>query len=468
MLINLHKKIMHKFTVKDFPGLDLGDIRRDNRFVEIINNINDSPGSSIPQLNESWYDTKATYSFFNNEDITLDALKQGIAGFGSTQIEGSNKVLIAHDMSNISYNDLQAAGLGYLDNKTGRGIMCYSSIAIDLDGTPRALMHQHTWTRPLEDLGKAKKRKSTDFEDKETFEWKRGITEVNKTLGDEIEKIHVCDRGADIYDLFFCAFENNTDLLVRSIHNRGLSDGSHLWDAVSKQPVASTVTIEIPDKTGKKRVGIDVEVRYYHAEIMRPKANKSEYESVEINAIELKQISKLEEWQEESVHWKLLTTINVETVADALLCVKWYCYRWLIERFHYVLKSGTKIEELQLKQAESLQKAIHLYSIAAMRIMQMVYLSRVSPKVSCEIVLTKEQWIVLYMLIHKTKEVPKESPCINEAVRWISRLGGHLGRKQDGEPGLKTVWRGYKKLCDATELYDIMIMQKIWVRDSCF
>ena len=55
---------MHNLTVKDFPGLDLGDIRRDNRFVEIINNINRSPGSSIPQLNESWYDTKATYSFF--------------------------------------------------------------------------------------------------------------------------------------------------------------------------------------------------------------------------------------------------------------------------------------------------------------------------------------------------------------------------------------------------------------------
>lgn len=57
-----------------------------------------------------------------------------------------------------------------------------------------------------------------------------------------------------------------------------------------------------------------------------------------------------------------------------------HCYRWLIERFHYVLKSGTRIEELQLKQAGSLQKAIHVYSVAGMRIMQMLHQSRVSPK----------------------------------------------------------------------------------------
>lgn len=448
---------MHKLTVKDFPKLDLGDDRRDNRFVTIINNINENPGASIPGFSDSWYEAKSTYNLCKNKDITLDAIKQGLASWGHSQIKDTNKILIAHDMSNISYNNLKAEGLGYLDNKEGRGILCYSSIAIDLDGIPRALLHQQTWTRPLEDLGKAKKRKHAKFENKETFEWKRGITEVNKTLGSEVEKIHICDRGADIYDLFFCAFETNTDLLVRSIHNRGLSDGSHLWDTVSKQPVAGIVTIEIPDKTGKRREAIEVEVRKYHAEILRPTANKSEYESVELNAIELRQISELKEWQEESLHWQLLTTINVETVTDAMQCVKWYCYRWLIERFHYVLKSGTKIEALQLKQAESLQKAIHIYSIAAMRIMQMVYFSRVNPEVNCEIVLTNEQWVVLYMLIHKQKEIPKEPPSINEAVRWIGRLGGHLGRKQDGEPGLKAVWKGYKKLCDATIIYNVMV-----------
>ncbi|MBN8785611.1 MAG: hypothetical protein J0I84_08365 [Terrimonas sp.] len=39
---------------------------------------------------------------------------------------------------------------------------------------------------------------------------------------------------------------------------------------------------------------------------------------------------------------------------------------------------------------------------------------------------------------------------------WIGRLGGHLGRKSDGPPGLKTVWLGYQQLCHAASVYELM------------
>ncbi|MDQ3682102.1 MAG: IS4 family transposase [Bacteroidota bacterium] len=447
---------MHHITVKDFPGLDFGDVRRNNRFVSILNNISKQPGSSIPKQNEGWYDTKATYSFYSNEDVTLSSLQQAIASFGCTQVEGLPRVLVAHDISNISYNDLQAEGLGYLANKDGRGIICYSSIAISDDGVPLSLLYQHSWTRPEEELGKASRRKTTPFEQKESYEWYKGMSEVNKHLDNNIQKIHIADREADIYELFFSAYEPNTDLLIRSHHNRQLSDGSHLWEAVSQQPLAAAIELQIPDKTGKKRTGIEVEVRYHPVEILRPIRSNNRYESVELTAIEIKQTGEKKDGQEESLHWKLLTSVSVSTVTEALGCVRWYCYRWLIERFHYVLKSGTRIEELQLKEAGSLQKAIHVYSLAAMRIMQMVYQSRVTPQLSCEVVLTKQQWIVLYMLIHKKSDLPAKPPTLGEAVKWIGKLGGHLGRKSDGPPGLKTVWLGYQRICDAANVYEIL------------
>ena len=452
---------MHKITVKDFPVLHFGDIRRNSRFVSILNNMSSQPGSSIPRQNKNWYDTKAHYSFFRNEDVTVASLEEAIAGLGCKQTEGLQRVLIAHDISNISFNNLQADDLGYLDNKDGRGILCYSSIAISDEGTPLSLIYQHTWTRSEEDLGKAKRRKATPFEQKETYEWYKGMTEVNKHLGQDIQKIHVADRGADIYELFFSAYEANTDLLIRSQHNRNLSDGSHLWEAISAQPLAATAVLHIPDKTGKKRTPIEVEVRYHQVEILRPARSNNQYESVTLTAIEIKQTTEKEEWQEEALHWKLLTTLTVNTVTEALQCVQWYCYRWLIERFHYVLKSGTKIEKLQLKDAAPLQKAIHVHSIVAMRIMQMVYQSRITPELSCEVVLSKEQWIVLYMLIHKKAEIPKKPPTLGEAVKWIGRLGGHLGRKSDGPPGLKTVWLGYQQLCEAVNVYEILNNQNL-------
>jgi hypothetical protein len=451
---------MHRVTVKDFPDLDLGDIRRNERFVSIINNISSNPGSSIPLQNSNWYSTKATYEFYKNEDVSIGALQQIIGKYGRNQVEGK-EVLIAHDFCQISYNDSSAEGLGYLAHTEGRGIIAYNSIAITHDGIPLSLLYQHSFVRPLEEMGKTKLRKETAYEDKESYHWYKGIATVNELLGNEVHKIHIADREADIYELFFCAYENNTDLLIRAKHNRKLNDKSALWDAVAEQPVAATTLLDIPDKTGKKQVGIEVEVRYHQVEILRPKTSKNQYSSVAMTAIELKQISPKQAWQQEILHWKLLTTISVNTVAEALQCVRWYCYRWLIERFHYVLKSGTQIEELQLQQAVSLQKAIHLYSIAAMRIMQLVYQSRQTPDVSCELVLTKEQWSVLYVLTHKTSKLPDEPPSLGEAVRWIGKLGGHLGRKSDGPPGLKVVWTGYRRLCDAASIYEIMSLQNL-------
>lgn len=38
---------------------------------------------------------------------------------GAKQLSGKTQVLIVHDISNISYNDLQAEGLEYLNNKRG-------------------------------------------------------------------------------------------------------------------------------------------------------------------------------------------------------------------------------------------------------------------------------------------------------------------------------------------------------------
>ena len=78
--------------------------------------------------------------------------------YGAKQVSDKMQLLILQDISNISYNDLQSEGLGYLDNKEGRGILCYSSMAATTEGLPLSLLYQHTWVRPLEELGKSKKR----------------------------------------------------------------------------------------------------------------------------------------------------------------------------------------------------------------------------------------------------------------------------------------------------------------------
>ncbi len=450
---------MHKINLRDFPSLDLGDIRRNERFVTIIENITAQPGSSIPKQSESWYDTKATYEFFKNERVSLGCLQKVIGEYGANQLANLQEVLIVHDTSNISFNELQAEGLGYLDSKLGRGIMCHSSIAVSTEGLPLSLIHQHTWTRPLENLEQPEKvKQSRRFEDKESYRWYQGISQVNKLLATEVKKVHIADREADIYELFFCAYETNTELLIRSHYNRNLSDGSQLWEAVGAAKQKGEITLSIPDEKGRNAQAVKASVRYESVEILRPSKSKVTYECVELTAIEVKQV---ESNAPHGIHWKLLTTLDVKDLADVLKYIKWYCYRWLIERFHYVLKSGTKIEDLQLKQASSLQKAIALYSIAGFRIMQLVYQSRIYPDISCKLVLTDAQWKVLYMLIHQSGKYPSQTPTLSEAVMWIGQLGGHLGRKSDGPPGLQTIWLGYQRICDAATVYELLNKQNL-------
>jgi hypothetical protein len=42
------------------------------------------------------------------------------------------------------------------------------------------------------------------------------------------------------------------------------------------------------------------------------------------------------------------------------------------------------------------------------------------------------------------------------AVCWIAKLGGFLGRKGDGEPGAKVLWRGFRRLLDLTLMWDTL------------
>jgi hypothetical protein len=51
------------------------------------------------------------------------------------------------------------------------------------------------------------------------------------------------------------------------------------------------------------------------------------------------------------IRWLLLTTLAIDSFEQAWQCVRWYSFRWLIERFHFIFKSGCRIEQLQLETA---------------------------------------------------------------------------------------------------------------------
>jgi hypothetical protein len=61
------------------------------------------------------------------------------------------------------------------------------------------------------------------------------------------------------------------------------------------------------------------------------------------------------------------------------------------------------------------------------------------------------------MRIHKTTRFPETLPSVRQVVRWIAQLGGFLGRKSDGEPGITVIWRGWQRLQDFADAWLVIV-----------
>ena len=95
-----------------------------------------------------------------------------------------------------------------------------------------------------------------------------------------------------------------------------------------------------------------------------------------------------------------------------------------------------------------MEKALATYAIVAWRLLWLTYEARKNPEKRIDEVLEEQEWQVLYLATQKQKQLPMVIPTLREGVRQIASKGGFLGRKGDGEPGVKTLWRGWQRLED--------------------
>ena len=72
-------------------------------------------------------------------------------------------------------------------------------------------------------------------------------------------------------------------------------------------------------------------------------------------------------------------------------------------------------------------------------------LGRHAPDTPATVLLSAEEIDVLQARFAKKSE-RDTTPTIRQAMLWIGRLGGHLGRQRDTLPGVRTLWRGWRDL----------------------
>ena len=141
------------------------------------------------------------------------------------------------------------------------------------------------------------------------------------------------------------------------------------------------------------------------------------------------------------LEWLLLCDQPVPDFAQALNCARQYASRWLIEDFHKALKTSLGAEKLQLQTAARLFAAVALLSVVALALVDLREKSRLEPNLPAEAAdLTDTELRVLRYQSRRPLDT------VRAVYLALVALGGHLGRKGDGQPGWQTLWLGRRSL----------------------
>jgi hypothetical protein len=202
--------------------------------------------------------------------------------------------------------------------------------------------------------------------------------------------------------------------------------------------------IDVPRKQGERPRKARVEVRASRVTVLPPQHSRGLH-PVTINVLWVHEPRPPK--GVEALDWLLSTTLPIATAAERAEVVRLYKLRWRIEEFHLALKSGCHIEKTQLKTAERIQSLLPFFCATAARLVQLTYWARTEPRAPCTVALSELEWTVAWRFTHRAP-VPAglATPTIAEAVRMIGRMGGHLGRKGDGMPGVRSLWKGWRDL----------------------
>ena len=429
-----------------FGHATLPDERLKKRAVKFLVDKVQHPSRSVNGSCRDAAAAKGAYRLLSNERVQPEHLWEPYFDYSAQVCAEFASFYAVHDATCLSYLRLHATtGLGTATLKEPHYLWKQSCLALRRNGQALGLLHAHLWARPVEEFKAKADHHTRPIEDKESYEWIRGVEAVAALQAQHFptsRPIHIMDIGGDIHEVYETILRHGHGCIIRCGYNRGV-EGAHryLHDTVAAQPVRDTADIDLPRHDKVPARVAHVELRSVRVTV-RLSANKHKgRQPYEINVLRVTEPEPPP--GVEAVDWILCTTEPIDTVQECWAVVEGYKLRWRIEDYHLVLKSGCHAEKTQLKTAERIMRLMPFLCFVAVRILALRDHARTEPDAPCTVVLDAEEWPVLWSYVHG-RAVPRghPPPTLQEAVLMIGRLGGHLGRAGDAMPGVRSLWRG--------------------------
>lgn len=458
-----------EWVTHEFARADLRDKRLDRRLVKTAEQLAKSPASPINEACGRWASTQAAYRLFNNPKASPARILEPHWKATATRMSGcGGAVLVMQDTVFFSYGKhVKTRGLGPIGKSNAahdRGLVMHNALAFTTSGVPLGIVSQSIWARgeiPEEDYQeKIERLQVTAIEEKESSKWLVALKETVQRAPAGVPIVTVADRESDFFEFLTQAKELRAKYVIRARTDRKLvpedSAGcARMLEALSDVPALGSMTVEVPGNGSRQARTASIEIRVAEVTIQPPQrrgAHAKASGSTEPMTVTL--VGATEQSPPagcESISWVLLTNLPVKNFESAAEKVHWYARRWGIEIWHKVLKSGCKVEDCMLEEAERLKRYLTLFSIIGVRLMHVTYLARAQPDLPATDVFSAEEVEALHIRVTKALPPASPAPTLREMVRMLGKLGGHLGRKCDGEPGVTVLWRGWTSLYETVE-----------------
>jgi hypothetical protein len=238
------------WAVTEFADAQLHDIRRTQRLVSIATVLAQQPQASFPEACGSPSMLKGTYRFFDNDAIEAEAILESHVSATSLRITALPRGKAVQDTTELDWSHHPATTeLGPLSGATQQGMFAHTTLAITPERVPVGIIAQSVWGRDPTEVGKRATRKVRPITQKESQKWMKSLSAVIEFshAHPDTHFVSIGDREADVYDLFLLERPSNVDwLALAAFYRRVEGSEKYLWSAVETQPIAATVTLEIP------------------------------------------------------------------------------------------------------------------------------------------------------------------------------------------------------------------------------
>lgn len=447
-----------------------GDKRLDKRGNNLVRDLFVRGTHSIRQISKSNAVQKSYYRFLENERTTESSITASISKRCALAVKGK-VVLSIQDTSEINLykhqNRINKDGCIGTTNapKNGLGFMVHPSLVVDAASCfPYGYCDVYMWNRSLDREDKASrdkhKYKKLCLEQKESNKWQSSSKATKVSLKDAAMVIIVQDREGDIYEQFATIPDARTQLLIRAKSDRTLPGGGKLFTKLSEGEVAGSyeITIDGDKRKGQKKRTARLEVRFTEVEIKNnSRTATGAPAAVKLWAVEAKEIGDA---AKKNICWRLLTTIPITSLREALMIIEWYSWRWIIEEvFRILKKEGFNIEGSELESGRSIKKLCLLMLDAIIKIFQMriAWDEPEEAGLSADCCFTTVEMECVVMLCKKMEgkteklKNPYKQSTLQYAAWVIARLGGWKGYATERKPGITTLWIGLEKFYDTYE-----------------